>query len=66
MEASRCDYVVLNPVFSMFKKPPAWYDYVRVEEKESGAIRWCFKETYELKVYGCLHDEYIKKYISLN
>ena len=54
MEASCCDYVVLNPVFSMFKKPPVWYEYVRVEGGESGAIRWCFEENYELKVYGVL------------
>ncbi len=66
MEASRCEYVVLNPVFSMFKKPPVWYEYERVEEKESGAIMWRPKETYELKAYGCLHSEYIKKYISLS
>ena len=63
MEASRCDYVVLNR-FNMWRH--LLVPYERVEEKESGAIRWCFKETYELKVYGCLHDEYIKKYISLN
>jgi len=50
----------------MFKKPPVWYEYERVEDKESGAIFFKRKETYELKVYGCLHSEYIKKYISLN
>ena len=63
MQASRCDYVVLNPVFNMWPKPPVWYQYERVEQ--DGHIHFKAKPTYELKVYGCLHDEYIKKYITL-
>ena len=63
---SKMEYIVLNPVFSMFKKPPVWYEYVRVDDKKSGAIYFKKKDAYELRVYGCTHSNYIKKYISLN
>ena len=56
-------YLVLNPVFSMFKTPPVWYEYERVVE--DGFVKFKSKPTYELKVYGCLQDEYLKKVISL-
>lgn len=60
------EYVLLNPLFSMFEKPPVWYQHVRVEDEKSGAIYFKTKETYEFRVYGCLDDEYIKQYISLS
>jgi len=58
------EYVVLNPLFSMFKKPPVWYEYERVNE--NGIIYFKRKEIYDLKVYGCTSSDYIKKYISLS
>lgn len=57
------EYVVLNPVFNQWKKPPVVYEYVRVED--TGLNYFKKKETYELRVYGCTQDIYLKKFISL-
>ena len=56
---SKCPYyMVLNPVFNQWSKPPVKYTYERVQVGSSFVFRK--KERYELRVIG---DFDVKKYI---
>ena len=53
------DYVVLNPVFNQWEKPPIRYKYKRVGD------RWEVTEVYENRLYGYVPDDLIKLCITL-